>query len=143
MGLFDTPAIALDMLAEGQREQGIVFGLRTLPIAFEHGREIPLVPGEFGGAFANTIHDLTPAPIPSHWRCVGYDSCCRQYNDLDASPLSCNREALKHGVNEWGLFPTFEEGLAGSKTFGLEQPEDGPYLLLEVWTEPKGIFAPR
>lgn len=48
------------------------------------------------------------------------------------SPLSCNGMAEEISVNEFCLIDDLETALAAARRFGVEQPEPGPYVIVEV-----------
>jgi hypothetical protein len=51
------------------------------------------------------------------------------------SPLSCNGMAESLPVNDFCLIDDLETALAAARRFGIEQPEPGPYLVIEVLTQ--------
>ena len=48
------------------------------------------------------------------------------------SPLSCNGMAESIPVNEFCLIDDLETALAAARRFGMEQPEPGPFVIVEV-----------
>jgi hypothetical protein len=48
------------------------------------------------------------------------------------SPLSCNGMAENISVNEFCLIDDMETALTAARRFGVEQPEPGPYVIVEV-----------
>ena len=48
------------------------------------------------------------------------------------SPLSCNGMAESIPVNDSCLIDDMETALAAARRFGVEQPEPGPYVIVEV-----------
>ena len=48
------------------------------------------------------------------------------------SPLSCNGMAERVPVNSYCLVDGVNDAVAGAKQFAREQPEPGPYVVIEV-----------
>jgi hypothetical protein len=48
------------------------------------------------------------------------------------SPLSCNGMAEEISVNEFCLIDGLDAAVAAARRFGVEQPEPGPYVIVEV-----------
>ena len=48
------------------------------------------------------------------------------------SPLSCNGMAESVAVNDFCLVDDIKTALAAARRFGIQQPEPGPYVIVEV-----------
>lgn len=89
-----------------------------------------------------TIDQLFPADMPElpsalpPYRRLGYDVVERDVATgmlgFGCSPLSCNGMAESIRVNESCLIDDVETALAAARRFGIEQPEPGPYVIVEV-----------
>jgi hypothetical protein len=89
-----------------------------------------------------TIDQLFPADLPElpsarpPYRRIGYDVVERNASmgmlGFGCSPLSCNGMAESIPVNEFCLIDDMETALAAARSFGVEQPEPGPYVIVEV-----------
>lgn len=90
------------------------------------------------------IDDLFPKDLPSLPRdaapldfyTLGYDVVERNAAmgilGFGCSPLSCNGMAKNIPVNEYCLFDDLDAALDAARRFGVEQPEPGPYVVIEV-----------
>lgn len=88
--------------------------------------------------------DLSPSelavePLPAHFTLIGYDAVGfgyhGYYGNFNCSPLTCNGMSCDVAVNKWYLVATEAEGIALAKTFSVEEPEPGPYAVVEVWRD--------
>jgi len=109
-----------------------VFAYRILPLLFDKsGIEKPvmmeqLFPGDLLGL---------PSAQPRCQR-IGYDVVERDAATgmlgFGCSPLSCNGTAESILVNEFCLIDDLEVAVVTARRFGIEQPEPGPYVIVEV-----------
>lgn len=107
-------------------------------------RLIPILFGASGDAATVSLDDLFPAGLPDlpsepalpSYRSVGYDiveaPLTLSVLGFGCSPLSCNGMAQEIPVNRFCLLDNLDTALAIAKRFGAEQPEPGPYLIIEV-----------
>lgn len=89
-----------------------------------------------------TIDQLFPAGMPElpsaspPYQRLGYDVVERELATgmlgFGCSPLSCNGMAESIPVNDFCLIDDLETALAAARRFGVEQPEPGPYVIVEV-----------
>jgi hypothetical protein len=54
------------------------------------------------------------------------------YLPFSCAPLSCNSMGSEYGVNRWCLLDNIEGALSAAADFGAEQPEPGPFVVVEV-----------
>ena len=90
------------------------------------------------------LDDLFPTDLPAlpqepellPYDRIGYDIVERNSAmgmlGFGCSPLSCNGMAEDIPVNEFCLLDNLESALAAAQRFDIEQPEPGPYLVIEV-----------
>jgi len=109
-----------------------VFAYRILPLLFDtSGVEQPVTIDQLFPA------DMPPLPTatPSCQR-LGYDVVERNASmgmlGFGCSPLSCNGMAESIPVNEFSLIDDLDSAMAAARRFGVEQPEPGPYVIVEV-----------
>ena len=79
--------------------------------------------------------DVKPDPIPGSFQTLGFDSVCKSTRGVlgfECSPLSCNGLAEEWPVNEFCLFPSLGDAIAGAVRFAADQPEPGAYFVVEV-----------
>jgi hypothetical protein len=127
---YGTEAVAL-ATAQGQE------GLQLLAYALveekldEDGNHVPVVAESI---FVEGLPDLPVAPVPADFVGLGYDAVCSQpsYMDFCCSPLSCNGLAEQIRVNRYCLIDDLDEALRVAQRFDREQPEPGPYYLVQV-----------
>ena len=101
------------------------YGLRSLPVAFDGERELPL-----------DLSRIRPEPSPPGYAWLGYDLCSRSAGtNLECSPLSCNDLAGECGANRSCLLDDFDDALRTVRTLCGMGAEPGPYLLIEVWAD--------
>jgi hypothetical protein len=109
-----------------------LFAYRVLPVLFDTS----------GIEKAVTIDQLFPADMPElpsatpPYQRLGYDIVERDAATgilgFGCSPLSCNGMAESIPVNEFCLIDDMETALVAARRFGVEQPEPGPYVIVEV-----------
>lgn len=122
-GFFDTPELARQV---GPAPEFTLFAYRLLRARFSHGLREPLT---FSAPGART-----PAAFDS----LGFDVVSKSATDsisFECSPLSCNGLAAKIPVNRCCLLESFTAAEAAAVRCCLEEPEPGPYYLLEVLRE--------
>jgi hypothetical protein len=132
---WNTESEALACVPEGQGARFQVFAYRVLLQLFDASGADAAVTAD--DLFLNELPALPCAP-PLAYRRIGYDVV-----ELDAamgilgfgcSPLSCNRKAREIPVNSFCLIDDFAAALATARQFAIEQPEPGPFVIIEVLT---------
>jgi hypothetical protein len=79
--------------------------------------------------------DVKPDPIPSSFQTIGFDTVSKSSRGVlgfECSPLSCSGLAEAWPVNEFCLFSSLGDAVAGAVRFAAEQPEPGAYFVVEV-----------
>ncbi|MFN7935668.1 MAG: hypothetical protein U0R19_20225 [Bryobacteraceae bacterium] len=98
---------------------------RLLPVRFHKGHTEPL-----------SIDGVAPEPLPPTYRSAGFDVVNKTYSAFfECSPLSCNSLAKDIPVNSCCLVNTLDEAIAVARKFSVEEPEPGPYFVIEVLRE--------
>jgi hypothetical protein len=130
--LWNTEVDAWACVPDESRPEFKVFAYRILPLLFDTS----------GIERAVTIDQLFPADMPElpsampPCRRLGYDVVERDAATgmlgFGCSPLSCNGMAERIPVNEFCLIDDLESAMAAARRFGVEQPEPGPYVIVEV-----------
>ena len=130
--LWNTEVEAWACVPDESKPEFKVFAYRILPLLFDTS----------GIEKAVTIDQLFPADMPAlpstmpPWRRLGYDVVERDVSTgmlgFGCSPLSCNGMAESIPVNEFCLIDDLEAALTAVRRFGVEQPEPGPYVIVEV-----------
>lgn len=120
-GFFNTEMDAKLVVPPGSAEYS-VFAYRMLPVRFVHGRAERLKIGE-----------LVVEPIAANFVSLGFDVVNKVYSAFfECSPLSCNFLANEVAVNDFCLIDDFERAVSLADRFSREEPEPGPYYVLEV-----------
>lgn len=131
LGFFSTLADARAAIAT-HPESFVVFAYRLLMVRFAAGRQEALLPD-----------DSLAESIPCSFVSRGFDVVSRSVTSFfECSPLSCNGMADEVPVNSGCLVETVEEAIALAERFSLEQPEPGPYYVVEVLREPAQAASP-
>jgi hypothetical protein len=123
IGFYPSPGVALQVIptgAEGFR----LFSYRLLPARYRDGAEEPWTWPDW---------DIEPPGPGYHSR--GFDPVSRSSDEnlgFECSPLSCNDLAGEIGVNRYCLIDSLERAVAVARRFSVEQPEPGPYYVVEV-----------
>ena len=128
----DEGAALACMLADGCSEFRL-FGYRLLPVIFDES-------GNPWNVATDRLFDLNLSEVPvapdlSRYVSLGYDVVGlppSPYTDFGHSPLSCNGMAHQVSVNRFCLIEKIEDALVTARRFGVEQPEPGPYVIVEV-----------
>jgi hypothetical protein len=124
---FDTPALAWSLVPPQSQGEFQLFAYRLYPVQFVEGQqqEWQLWP------------ELTVAPMPESFVRLGWDAATGGDGlALGCSPLSCNGKAGTVGlppVNRYCLASSERDGFELARLFSIEQPEPGPYCVVEVW----------
>ena len=90
----------------------------------------------FDDLFPKDLPALPQEPEFLPYHRIGYDVVERNpamgMLGFGCSPLSCNGMAESIPVNEFCLLEDLESALATARRFDTEQPEPGPYVVIEV-----------
>ena len=131
---WNTEAQAWSLVPDELRGAFRVFAYRALPLLF--GKTGIATPVTLDELFPKEQPDLLPEPARFPYRRIGYDIVERNPAmgslGFGCSPLSCNGMAESQPVNDFCLLDDLETALAAARRFGIEQPEPGPYLVVEV-----------
>jgi hypothetical protein len=129
---WNTESEAWACVPDESRPEFKLFAYRILPLLFDTSgieKEITI-----DGLFPADMPELPSAPPP--YERLGYDVVERDVATgmlgFGCSPLSCNGMAESIPVNEFCLIDDSETALAAARRFGVEQPEPGPYVIVEV-----------
>ena len=123
-GFFDTPALALSVTDHPAAFQ--LYAYRLLDVAFAKGGD---------GVLGLTGFPAEP-PVPGS-RVIGYDVVSGSVSvGFECSPLSCNHMADEVSVNEFCLIPDLDAAIHLARRFAAEEPEPGPYVVIEVSAVP-------
>jgi len=107
-------------------------------------RLVPILSGTSGDPagvsiddlFADSLPSLPNEPDLSNYRSLGYDIVESPQTPsilaFGCSPLSCNGMAEEIAVNRYCLLDDLDTAFAIAKRFGVEEPEPGPYVIIEV-----------
>jgi hypothetical protein len=116
-----------------------LFCYRLLPVLF--GVSGDPVAVSIDDLFPDGLADLPSEPDLSKYRSLGYDIVeasppKSSILGFGCSPLSCNGMAEEIAVNRYCLLDDLDNAFAIAKRFGAEQPEPGPYVIIEVLSRP-------
>jgi hypothetical protein len=99
-----------------------LFAYRLLTVRFVHGEAEPL-----------NMEDPATQPIDASYISLGFDAVSKSVSSFfECSPLSCNSMASEVPVNEFCLIDGLEQAISLAERFSREEPEAGPYYILEV-----------
>ena len=127
MWLFDTEALALQVVPDDARSDFTLFAYKMLPALFDKGT---------GAEFR--IPRIAVEPLPQDYAMLGYDAVSRSSgNKFECSPLSCNGMAQAVATNRHCLLGALDAALSAAKSFSLGACEPGPYCVIEVWRKLK------
>jgi hypothetical protein len=129
---WNTESEAWARVPDEARPEFKLFAYRILPLLFDtSGIEREITIDEL---FPADMPELPSAPPPCER--LGYDVVERDVATgmlgFGCSPLSCNGMAESIPVNEFCLIDDLETALAAARRFGVEQPEPGPFVIVEV-----------
>jgi hypothetical protein len=108
---------------------------RLVPLLFSGG--MPRVV-EASELFTETLPDLPVSNNVSSYQPLGFDVVETSPLGFGCSPLSCNGMAAEIPVNRYCLIADLEMALDVGQRFGVEQPEPGPYVVVEVLRRSSG-----
>jgi hypothetical protein len=126
--LYNTPDIAHSIIrALSDKNEYDLYAFKQYPIKIEDGEIIN-----------ETIVCNEVTPLSEEFVFLGYDAVSKHLSDdFGCSPLSCNSGAETMDANEFCLFTSFEDALAGAKEFSKGNWEPGPYYIVEVYRQRK------
>jgi hypothetical protein len=134
---WNTEAQAWSLVPDESKSEFRIFAYRALPLLF--GKTGIATPVSLDELFPKEQPDLPPEPARCTYSRIGYDIVERNpamgFLGFGCSPLSCNGMAENLPVNDFCLINDLETALAAAGRFGIEQPEPGPYLVIEVLTQ--------
>jgi hypothetical protein len=120
-GFFNTLTDAQLVVPSGS-DGFTVFAYRLLPVEFAGGQTKRLA-----------IGDLRVESLPSGFSSLGFDVVNKTGSAFfECSPLSCNGMANEVPVNRYCLVERFVAAVAQADRFSRDEPEPGPYFVLEV-----------
>lgn len=119
--VYDTVAAARAVIPAGDEGQFAMYAYRMVPVMFSDGAtdamEIP----------------VRPEPLPPGFDSLGFDVVSRSVGTtFECSPLSCSDLAADWDANRFCLLPDLDTAFAAATQFSVEQPEPGPYVVIEV-----------
>lgn len=136
---YDTAREAIDAANRFGASDFEVHATRLWPILFEGKKAAPL------GLLLRHFDERASHPVDEQGlESLGFDvvsvstagitgpSNRCDYLPFDCSPLSCNGMGAEIPVNQWCLLPTIETAISAAIRFAREEPEPGPYVLVEV-----------
>lgn len=138
-GAFDTIELAWTMVPEPERSTYRIVAWRLIPEIWRDGvaerldvtaPPVEPVPPEFVSAGYDVVELVEPVrtePLFGQPTIQGSFGC---------SPLSCNRMAAEVPVNRNCLLDDFHVARDVARRFSIEQPEPGPYVVVEVLAPP-------
>ena len=115
-----------------ERSGYCLYAYRVIPLEFgKDGAPRQLGIGEL---FLDGLGDLPIERELTDYEWLGYD-IVEHVGSLGygCSPLSCNGEHNRYPVNKYCLLPDLHTAIAAATAFGLEEPEPGPYIIIEVF----------
>ncbi len=125
--LYDTPDLAWSVVPAEVRSQFDLFAYRLLLVEFMNGKEAPIEVW-----WEPTVERKSPSFVRLGWDAVVGGN----HHLFGCSPMSCNAgcnivEVAKK--NRFCLVNTKNEAIVLARQFSIEQPEPGPYCVVEVW----------
>lgn len=142
-GCTNTAAAARERVPEPDRPAYRIFAYRAIPAVFDKASPSPEVIGAEALFEAyNYLAELPPEQDLSGFDRLGFDVV--QYSDAinwGCSPLSCNYMYQHHSVNRYCLIDTVEGAAEAARSFAQEEPEPGPYIVIEVFRERESVIA--
>ena len=130
--MWNTEVEAWACVPDESKPEFKIFAYRILPLLFDSS----------GIEKAVTIEQLFPVDLPalpcvmSPCQRLGYDiverDAATEMLGFGCSPLSCNGMAESIPVNKSCLIDDMETALAAARRFGIETPEPGPFVIVEV-----------
>ncbi len=121
LGFFNTRQDALSILTRDATGFSL-FAYRLLPIRYLKDQ-----------AQRFEIMDQDDDPLPPSFISLGFDVVNKTFSAFfECSPLSCNGMANEVAVNRFFLLGTLDEAIAFAERCAREEPEPGPFYVVEV-----------
>jgi hypothetical protein len=121
LGFFNTCQDALSILPPDASGFSL-FAYRLLPIRYLKDQAEPI-----------EIAAQSAEPLPPGFVSLGFDVVNKTFSAFfECSPLSCNGMADEVAVNRFCLVATLDEAIAFAERCAREEPEPGPFYVLEV-----------
>jgi hypothetical protein len=121
LGFFNTRQDALAILPPDAAGFSL-FAYRLLPIRYLKDQEQPV-----------EITAQNVEPLPPSFISLGFDVVNKTLSAFfECSPLSCNDMADEVAVNRFCLLETLDEAIAFAERCAREEPEPGPFYVVEV-----------
>lgn len=129
MWAYPTVAAARAVVPAGAGDAYEVHAYRMLPARWERGQSIAI-----------DLPAVAVEPLPQEFERLGFDAVSMQWAGgmFECSPLSCNSMAEQIQTNEHCLLPSQAEAEQVALRFSSEEPEPGPYYVVEVWRRSEG-----
>lgn len=123
MWVYSTSAAARAVIPEDRCHEYELHAYRMLPIKWDAGNQTAVL-----------IPKLDVEPLSAGFQSVGFDavSITNGVSGFGCSPLSCNSMAEEIATNEHCLLPTQQLAEQVALRFCIEEPEPGPYYVVEV-----------
>lgn len=124
--IYSTRAAAAAVVPQAELGQYELHAYRMLPSVFDHGERRAI-----------ELPKLGVEPLAPEFQSVGFDAVSRSWaSTFDCSPLSCNLMAQEIATNEHCLLSNLAVAEEVAHRFAREEPEPGPYYVLEVLRGP-------
>ncbi|MFO1019968.1 MAG: hypothetical protein U0903_04640 [Planctomycetales bacterium] len=124
LGFFNTQADALSMTVDSPHEHHL-FAYRLLLVRFDRGNRDPI-----------SLPELAVEYLSNDFVSLGFDVVSKSVSAFfECSPLSCNGLSKEFPVNRFCLLSTLAEAEAFAEHCSREEPEPGPYYVVEVMRE--------
>lgn len=121
LGFFNTRQDALSILPLDATGFSL-FAYRLLPVRYLKDQAQPI-----------EIAAQSAEPLPPSFVSLGFDVVNKTFSAFfECSPLSCNGMADEMGVNRFCLLETLDEAIAFAERCAREEPEPGPFYVVEV-----------
>lgn len=135
-GCTNTAAAARERVPEPERPAYRIFAYQAIPAVFD--KAAPPLEAAAAALFEtySYLAELPPEQDLSGFDRLGFDVV--QYSNAinwGCSPLSCNYMYQHHAVNRYCLLDTVEAAAEAARSFAREEPEPGPYIVIEVFRE--------
>jgi hypothetical protein len=121
LGCFNTRQDALSILPPDASGFSL-FAYRLLPVRYLKDQTEPF-----------EVAAQSAEPLPSGFVSLGFDVVNKTFSAFfECSPLSCNGMADDVAVNRFCLLATLDEAIAVAERCAREEPEPGPFYVIEV-----------
>ena len=122
LGFFNTSDDAWSIVPPHTKDFRL-FAYAIVPMRFVPAGEEPL---------EITVHDVEP--LPTSFVSLGFDVVNKTFSAFfECSPLTCNGMADEVPVNRFCLLGTLTEAITFAQRCAREEPESGPFYVIEVF----------